>query len=73
MTAGVGVLAGVRVLRALTTADLPAGEAESEMHPSVSHVEALLATVARGRDLADLVDVLTCGANGGSSSASSLP
>jgi len=52
-----GVLAGVRVLRLITAADIATAETEAEMDPGVSHCHALTATLTARFHLPDQVEV----------------
>src|SRR5690348_1642326 len=54
---GVKVLGGVLVLRTVAAADVPAAEAEPQVHPGVAHLKAFLAAFAAGVHFVDLVDV----------------
>jgi hypothetical protein len=50
------VFRGVLVLRVIAAADMAAGKAKPQVHPVVTHGQALLATVRRPRlDVVDLV------------------
>jgi hypothetical protein len=49
---------GMLVRRAVAAADVTAGHAESEVHPRAAHPKAVLAAVAAGCDLVDLVEML---------------
>src|SRR5918995_460746 len=56
---GVEMLAGVSVPGAVATANMAADEAFPEVHPRVTHLEALLAPFGAGFHVVDLVQVRT--------------
>src|SRR5258706_1802028 len=49
---------GMLVRRAVAAADVTAAHAEPEVHPRTAHSQAVLAAVAAGCDLVDLVEML---------------
>ena len=51
------VFRGVFVLRGIAAADVPAGEAHSQMDPSVLHFQTLLAAGGARLDVADLIEM----------------
>jgi hypothetical protein len=55
----VEVLGGVLVLGRIAAADVTADQAQPQMDPGVSHLKALLATFAAGRDFMDLLYMRT--------------
>ena len=58
MSHGMEVLRRVLVLRLIAAADVPAGEAESEMNPGVAHLQAFLTSVRRAwRDGFEIFEV----------------
>jgi hypothetical protein len=46
------------VLGRITTADMPTGEAKSQMNPGVTHLQAFFATGSTGPNFANLFDML---------------
>src|SRR5262249_59111787 len=59
------VLRGMSVLRRVTTAHVPANQAETKMHPAVAHLDALLADMRVGAGDFDLVEMRTFSNHGG--------
>src|SRR5713101_7241477 len=57
MAGRVKVLRGVFVLRGIAAADVPTGEAHSQMDPAVLHFQTLLAAGGARLDVADLVEM----------------
>jgi hypothetical protein len=57
MLGGVKMLCGVLVLRGVATANVAAGKAEAEMHPTVAHFEAFLAALGLRLDAPNLIEV----------------
>jgi hypothetical protein len=55
----VKVLGGVFIFGRVTATDVTADETFPQVNPGIAHLEALLAALAAGRDLADLFDVGT--------------
>src|SRR5579864_7020893 len=51
------VLGGVSVLRVVAAADVAAREAEAEMDPGVAHLQALLAAIAAGGNILNLIEM----------------
>src|ERR1041385_2167726 len=51
------VLGSVFILGAVATSHVPAGQAQSQVYPIVAHCKALLASIAAGFNLADLLRV----------------
>jgi len=49
------VLGGVAVLGVVAAAEMAACRAHPQMHPPIAHLQALHASVARGRDILDLI------------------
>src|SRR5262249_35277178 len=59
VTGSAEVLRRVLVLRIVTAADVPAGQAETQVDPRVSYRQALLTALRSGLHVADLVQVGT--------------
>jgi hypothetical protein len=53
------VSGGVTVGGVVATADVAAGHAHPQMNPAAADAQAVLATVAAGRDIGDLIEVTT--------------
>src|SRR5215469_394916 len=51
------MLGGVLVLRRIAAADVPADAAQSQMHPAIAHLQALLATASVRLYIANLLDM----------------
>ena len=59
MTADVKVLCRMLVLRGVTTGNVPANQAHTEVYPAVSHIEALLTNMGAGCEKFNLVEMCT--------------
>src|ERR1700724_861813 len=59
VTGGMEMLCGMRILRIVTTAHMPAFQANTQMHPGVTHFQALLTASGTRCDLPYLVKVMT--------------
>jgi hypothetical protein len=59
MLGPVKMLGGMLVLRRIATADMPTDQAEAKMNPSISHFQALFATLRVWLDVLDLIQVFT--------------
>jgi hypothetical protein len=57
MLGRVKMLRGMFVLRGVTTADVATAQAQAEMHPGVTHLEALFTAFGFGLDAANLIEV----------------
>src|SRR5207244_12474106 len=57
MLGSVKMLRGVPVLRGIATADMAASQAQAQMHPTVSHLEALFAALTLRFNFANLVNM----------------
>ena len=54
----VEMLGRVLVLRAIAAADVPARAAEPQVHPAVTHLQALFTALGVRSDLLDLIEML---------------
>jgi hypothetical protein len=59
MVGGVEMPGGVLILRIVAAADVSTDETDTQMHPGVTHFQALLAAIGAWCDLSDLVEVAT--------------
>jgi hypothetical protein len=59
VTGGMEMLGGMRILRIVTTAHMPAFQANTQMHPGVTHFQALLTAISARCDLTYLVKMTT--------------
>ena len=50
---------GVLILRIVTAADMSTGETEAQVHPGITHFQAVLAPIGARRDVTYLVEVAT--------------
>ena len=50
---------GMFILRIVTAADMSTDQTDTQMHPGVTHFQALLAAIGARCDLSDLVEVTT--------------
>ena len=57
MLGRVKVLGRVFVLGLITAADMPANEADAQVHPTVAGLQAVLAALRAGGDIPDLIEV----------------
>ena len=53
----VKMLCGVLVFRAVTAADVAAGEAQAQVNPVIAHLQALLAALAAGVDIVNFLEM----------------
>jgi hypothetical protein len=60
MSGLVEVFGGVLVLGRIAATDMAADQAQAQVDPGISHLEAFLATFAAGRDFVDLLYVRAC-------------
>jgi hypothetical protein len=54
---GVKVLRGVLILRGVAAADVPAGQAKTQMNPAIAGFQAFFATLGARRDFVDLLQM----------------
>lgn len=54
---GVEMFGGMRVLRGIAAPDMPAGQAETQTHPGVACLEAVLTAVCTRSDLSYLIEM----------------
>ena len=59
MSGRVEMLGGMLILRIVAAADMTTDEADTQVHPGVTHFQALLAAIGARRDLAYLVKMTT--------------
>ena len=57
VTGGMEMLGGMRILRIVTTAHMPAFQANTQMYPGVTECKTLLAPLGAPADVANLVQV----------------
>ena len=50
---------GVLILRIVTATDMSTGETEAQVHPGITHFQAVLAPIGARRDVTYLVEVAT--------------
>jgi len=61
MAAGVEVFSGVPVFGLIAAAHMAALQAEAQMHPRITCLQAIFAALRAGRDLADRIEMRTHG------------
>ncbi len=59
MISGVKMLGGMHVLRGIAAPNMPANEAETQTHPAIACLKAILAAVCTRGDLLYLIEMRT--------------